>query len=167
MLLGDILFRIPDPFLLTSSVKLRLASQLDLSLSFKGLAPLQILVGGVVVGVGIVWVGNEGPVIIAEIRVIGRSSGVLRLLPTEEFSVTGGGFSFAGSTFSGNRPGVGVLETPVAVVNWSIVPHRLQVWLEGRLGEGADPTYPQRYIHAVQHLGGVLEDPANAPKFPE
>ena len=130
MLLGDILFRIPDPFLLTSSVKLRLASQLELSLSFEGLVPLQILVG-VVVGVGIVWVGDEGPVVIAEIRVMGGSSGVLRLLPTEEFSVTGGGFSFAGSTFSSNRPGIRVLETPVAVaggcvavVNWSIVPHR-------------------------------------------
>jgi len=88
-----------------------------LSLPFEGLSSLQVLVGGIVASAGLVWVVNVGVavVVITEIRAIWGSSDVLHLLPTETFSVTGGGFAFASSTLSSDRPGVRILVARVTV----------------------------------------------------
>lgn len=111
-----------------------MVSQLELALSFEDLSSLQILGGGIVVSTGIVWIGNEGVVVVvvvvAEIRVIGGPSGILHLLQTEKVSATGGGMAFASSVLSSNGPSVRILEARVAVavrcigvVSWSIKPH--------------------------------------------
>ena len=124
---GGVFRQLPNSFRLTS-IEFSLISQLELSLSFENFPSLQILVGDVV---GMVWIGNEGTfVVVTEIRVIGGSSGVLHLLPTEKVSATGGGFAFASSALSSNRPGVRILEARVAgavrciaVVSWPVEPH--------------------------------------------
>ena len=96
-------------------------SQFELSLSFKDLLSLQILLGNIVVCTGIVWIGNEGIVvaIVAEIRVIGGPSGVLHLLPMERFSTTGSALSSVRILIAR----VAVAVRCVTVVSWSIKPH--------------------------------------------
>ena len=83
----------------------------------------------VVVRVEIVRVGDDR-VVVAEIGVVGGSSSILHPLPMEELSATGSCFAFAGSTFSSDRPDIGILKVPMAVggvyvaaVGWSVIPH--------------------------------------------
>jgi hypothetical protein len=132
---GDKAYLVSDPFLLPSSVELGLTSQLELSLPFQDPPSLQIVVlGSIVARAGIVRIGNGRVFVVAEIRVVGGSSGALHLLPTEEFSVTGSLFALASSTLSSDRPGVRILGArvavavgSVAVVGWSIKPHLWRV----------------------------------------
>lgn len=130
-LFGGVFLQFSVLLFLTSSAGLSMASWFGLLLSF---GDTSSLADGICGGAGIVWVGNEGIAVIAEIRVIRGSSGVLHLLPIEKFSVAGGGLAFAGSAFSGNCPGVRVVVAPVvvtggrvAVVGWSVKPHRWRV----------------------------------------
>ena len=126
--LGGAFRQLSKPFCLTS---IGLTSQFELSLLFEDLLSLQILVGGVVVSPGIVWIGDEGVFVVTEIRIIGGSGSVLHLLPTEKVSATGSSLAFASSALSSNRPGVRILEARVAVtvvrcvaaVSWPIKPH--------------------------------------------